>query len=98
VDSERRRAENSIANLVRAQQSQAANPKIKTLLQAKILEATQEEATIRAALAKIHEIRNIRNERRIQVSPEYIKTGLLLKTILQRLEMLAIRRQFVGER
>lgn len=65
VDSERRRAENSIASLVRAQQN--PNPKLKTLLQSKIAEATQEEATIRAALSKIHEIRNIRNERRIQV-------------------------------
>lgn len=70
VDAERRRAENSIASLVRAQQGQVATPKMKTMLQSKILEATQEEATIRAALAKIHEIRNIRNERRIQVSLE----------------------------
>lgn len=79
MDSERRRAESSIASLVRAQQSQTPNPKLKTLLQAKILEATQEEATIRAALAKIHEIRNIRNERRIQVSQLFTYTSISIK-------------------
>jgi len=64
VDEERRRAENSIASLVRS--LHATNQKVKPLLKASLTEAAQEEATIRAALAKIHEIRSIRNERRIQ--------------------------------
>ncbi|EDW31833.1 GL10755 [Drosophila persimilis] len=64
VDEERRRAENSISTLVRSLQTN--NAKVKPLLKASMLETSQEEATIRAALAKIHEIRSIRNERRIQ--------------------------------
>ncbi|EDW62057.1 SAGA-associated factor 29 [Drosophila novamexicana] len=98
VDSERRRAESSIASLVRAQQSQTPNPKLKTLLQAKILEATQEEATIRAALAKIHEIRNIRNERRIQArnagNKEAIRRGALMKMVQLSAQTLPL---FVGK-
>lgn len=64
MDEERRRAENSVGSLVRS--LHATNQKVKPLLKASLMEAAQEEATIRAALAKIHEIRNIRNERRIQ--------------------------------
>lgn len=98
VDGERRRAENSIASLVRAQQGQVSTPKMKTMLQSKILEATQEEATIRAALAKIHEIRNIRNERRIQArsagNKEAIRRGALMKMVQLSAQTLPL---FVGK-
>lgn len=100
VDAERRRAENSITSLVRAQQGQVATPKMKTMLQSKILEATQEEATIRAALAKIHEIRNIRNERRIQVSLEMVYNFITCKPKghpIRRRAVLATKKQFVVE-
>lgn len=76
MDEERRRAENSISSLVRS--LHATNQKVKPLLKASLLEASQEEATIRAALAKIHEIRSIRNERRIQGGLERFSKTILL--------------------
>lgn len=42
--------------------------KLKSLYKSSVAQAEQEEEVIRKALQKITEIRNIKNERRIQVS------------------------------
>ncbi|KAH8253308.1 hypothetical protein KR032_004767 [Drosophila birchii] len=100
VDEERRRAENSISSLVRS--LHATNQKVKPLLKASLLEASQEEATIRAALAKIHEIRSIRNERRIQArnagNKEAIRRGALMKMVQLSAQTLPLFVGKLGER
>lgn len=73
IDNERRRNENNMNNLVRLQEKYGSDEKSnssKLRNQYKICmnDAVQEENLIREALDKILEIRNIRNERRIQVN------------------------------
>lgn len=74
IDNERRRNESNLNNLNRLQEkcgtdekSNSAQHKLRSLLKTSMNDATQEENLIRQALSKITEIRNIRNERRIQV-------------------------------
>lgn len=74
IDSERRRNENNLNNLTRLQdkygldeKSNSAQHKLRSQYKLCMNDAIQEENLIRDALAKIQEIRNIRNERRIQV-------------------------------
>lgn len=65
--------------------SPALNHKLKTLYKVGLQDAIQEEALIRQALAKIQDIRNIRNERRIQArnagNKETIRRGALMKML-----------------
>lgn len=75
IDNERRRNETNLNNLHRIQEkhnsdekSNSYQHKYKNLLKTCMNDAAQEENKIRQALAKITEVRNIRNERRIQVS------------------------------
>lgn len=75
IDYERRRNENNLNNLNRLRDKYGADEKSNSALhklrnQYKICmnDALQEENLIRDALAKVLEIRNVRNERRIQVS------------------------------
>lgn len=74
IDNERRRNESSLSNLTRLKEkygsdekSNSAQHKLRNQYKACMNDAIQEENKIRDALAKILEIRNIRNERRIQV-------------------------------
>lgn len=76
IDNERRRNETNLNNLNRIQEkygtdeksnSNSYQHKLRNLLKTCMNDATQEENKIRQALTKITEIRNIRNERRIQV-------------------------------
>lgn len=59
--------------------------KMKSLYKACLQDAAVEEDTIRKALEKIHEIRSIRNERRIQArnagNKEAIRRGALMKMV-----------------
>lgn len=76
IDNERRRNESNLNNLNRlkdkyhtaSERSSSAQHKLKSQYKSCLSDATQEEAIIRNALSKISEIRNIRNERRIQVN------------------------------
>lgn len=75
IDNERRRNENNLNNLNRLrdkygadEKSNSAQHKLRNQYKTCMNDALQEENLIRDALAKILEIRNVRNERRIQVS------------------------------
>ncbi|XP_005183741.1 SAGA-associated factor 29 [Musca domestica] len=85
IDDERRRSETNINGLTRAQQSNIPMQKMKGLYKACLQDAAVEEDTIRKALEKIHEIRSIRNERRIQArnagNKEAIRRGALMKMV-----------------
>lgn len=67
------------------EKSPAVTHKLKTLHKIGIQDAIQEENLIRQALAKIQDIRNIRNERRIQArnagNKETIRRGALMKML-----------------
>lgn len=92
IDNERRRNENNLNNLNRLQErynseerSSSQQYKLKSLYKTCLNDATQEENILRNALAKISEIRNIRNERRIQArnagNKETIRRGALMKML-----------------
>lgn len=74
IDNERRRNEPNLNNLFRTEKqlsvddkSSGTQQKLKNLYKMSLSDAAQEENLIRQALAKVQEIRTIRNERRIQV-------------------------------
>lgn len=91
IDAERKRNEPNIVNTIRLakmssdEKSAAVNHKLKALYKTGIQDAIQEENLIRQALAKIQDIRNIRNERRIQArnagNKETIRRGALMKML-----------------
>lgn len=85
IDDERRRSETNINGLSRAQQQGVPLQKIKSMYKTCLQDASVEEDTIRKALEKIQEIRNIRNERRIQArnagNKEAIRRGALMKMV-----------------
>lgn len=85
IDEERRRSEANVNSILRAQQSNFPPQKLKTLYKTGLQDASHEEATIRAALEKIQEIRNIRNERRVAArnagNKEAIRRGALMKMV-----------------
>ncbi|XP_053664987.1 SAGA-associated factor 29 [Anopheles marshallii] len=91
IDTERKRNETNINNVIRLtkmaseDKSPALNHKLKTLYKVGLQDALQEETLIRQALSKIQDIRNIRNERRIQArnagNKETIRRGALMKML-----------------
>ncbi|XP_023293647.2 SAGA-associated factor 29 [Lucilia cuprina] len=85
IDDERRRSEANISSLNRAHHSNLPVQKIKNLHKTCLQDASVEEDSIRKALEKIQEIRNIRNERRIQArnagNKEAIRRGALMKMV-----------------
>uniref|UniRef100_A0A182YFL0 SGF29 C-terminal domain-containing protein n=2 Tax=Anopheles stephensi TaxID=30069 RepID=A0A182YFL0_ANOST len=91
IETERKRNETNINNVIRLtkmaseDKSPALNHKLKTLYKVGLQDAVQEEALIRQALSKIQDIRNIRNERRIQArnagNKETIRRGALMKML-----------------
>lgn len=96
IDEGRRHSENNIQNLTRTQQqnqqqqqsqsgSYHSGQKLKALYKSCLQDAVVEENSIRKALSKIQEIRNIRNERRIQArnagNKEAIRRGALMKMV-----------------
>lgn len=91
IDNERRRIEPNLGQLFRAKEKLAYDDKPSTQQQLKrlyklgISDAAQEEQHIRQALSKIHEIRVIRNECRIQASKagnkETNRRGALMKML-----------------
>ncbi|XP_037820202.1 SAGA-associated factor 29 [Lucilia sericata] len=85
IDDERRRSEANINSLNRAHHSNLPVQKIKSLHKICLQDASIEEESIRKALEKIQEIRNIRNERRIQArnagNKEAIRRGALMKMV-----------------
>src|SRR5690625_3579825 len=66
IDQEHQKSESNVHSIVRANQSNVPPQKLKVLFKTSLQDAAQEEASLRSALDKIQEIRNIRNERRIQ--------------------------------
>lgn len=107
IDNERRRSETNLNNLYRLQEkygsdekSNSAQHKMRSQYKICMNDAGQEENVLRQALAKILEIRNIRNERRIQVKfSTYLRFIQLFRLhgvcYIFRLEMLATRKLFV---
>lgn len=85
IEDERRRCETNLNGIIRAQMSNLPPQKLKSLYKTGLQDATQEEFVIRQALARIQEIRNIRNERRIQArnagNKEAIRRGAQLKML-----------------
>uniref|UniRef100_A0A182WAA1 SGF29 C-terminal domain-containing protein n=1 Tax=Anopheles minimus TaxID=112268 RepID=A0A182WAA1_9DIPT len=91
IETERKRNETNINNVIRLtkmtseDKSPALNHKLKTLYKVGLQDALQEETLIRQALSKIQDIRNIRNERRIQArnagNKETIRRGALMKML-----------------
>uniref|UniRef100_A0A182N816 SGF29 C-terminal domain-containing protein n=1 Tax=Anopheles dirus TaxID=7168 RepID=A0A182N816_9DIPT len=91
IETERKRNETNINNVIRLNKmagedkSPALNHKLKTLYKVGLQDALQEETLIRQALGKIQDIRNIRNERRIQArnagNKETIRRGALMKML-----------------
>lgn len=91
IDNERRRNETNLNNLNRLQdkygsdEKYSAQHKLRNQYKTCMNDAIQEESLIRDALAKIQEIRNIRNERRIQArnagNKETIRRGALMKML-----------------
>ncbi|XP_049293173.1 SAGA-associated factor 29 [Anopheles funestus] len=91
IETERKRNETNINNVIRLtkmaseDKSPALNHKLKTLYKVGLQDAVQEETLIRQALSKIQDIRNIRNERRIQArnagNKETIRRGALMKML-----------------
>lgn len=83
IDNERRRNETNLNNLYRLQEkygsdekSNSAQHKLRSQYKICMNDAVQEESVLRQALAKILEIRTIRNERRIQVIAFFISFNL----------------------
>lgn len=91
IDNERRRNETNLGNLSRMQEKYgedekySAQHKLRSQYKTCMNDAIQEESLLRDALAKIQEIRNIRNERRIQArnagNKETIRRGALMKML-----------------
>ncbi|XP_053675579.1 SAGA-associated factor 29 [Anopheles nili] len=91
IETERKRNESNINQMIRLNKmsnddkSPALNHKLKTLYKVGLQDALQEETLIRQALSKIQDIRNIRNERRIQArnagNKETIRRGALMKML-----------------
>lgn len=89
IEDERKKNEANLGSIIRAQEKlihddRNALPqhKMKALYKAGLQDAAEEEALIRQALGKIQEIRNIRNERRMQArnagNKETIRRGALM--------------------
>lgn len=92
IDNERRRNEQNLNSIFRTQEkllfddrSPVLQQKIRTLYKIGLHDASQEENLLRQALAKIQEIRAIRNERRIYArnsgNKETIRRGALMKML-----------------
>lgn len=93
IDNERRRNEQNLNSIFRTQeklsfdtmQQSSLQQKIRTLYKIGLHDASQEENLLRQALAKIQEIRAIRNERRIHArnsgNKETIRRGALMKML-----------------
>jgi SAGA-associated factor 29 len=86
IDSERKKGETTITNINRTAKSTTnMQNKLKALYKTGLLEASKEEALLRQALKKITEIREIRNERRIQArnagNKVTIRQGELMKMV-----------------
>lgn len=107
IDNERRRNETNLNNLYRLQEkygsdekSNSAQHKLRSQYKICMNDAVQEENVLRQALANILEIRNIRNERRIQVNFDvhfilhFVPFRFNSFVFFRRLEMLATKRPF----
>lgn len=94
IEGGRRRSEANLSSIIRAQEkynaedkssSSIPSHKMKNLFKMGLQDAIEEETLIRQALAKIQEIRNVRNERRIQArkagNKETIRRGALMKML-----------------
>ncbi|KAK7864284.1 hypothetical protein R5R35_009543 [Gryllus longicercus] len=93
IEEKRKMSEHNLTNITKAHekinQDEKVSPnyqqKLKSLYTAAVADAAQEEDKIRQALAKINEIRVIRNERRIQVrkagNKETIGRGALMQML-----------------
>lgn len=96
IENERRRNEPNINNLLRTQEklsqdtkSNAVQQKMKNLYKMGLNDAAQEENLIRQALAKIQEIRTIRNKRRIQVCCSAgLYKSYYLQTLISRIHII----------
>uniref|UniRef100_U5ET93 Putative saga-associated factor 29like protein n=1 Tax=Corethrella appendiculata TaxID=1370023 RepID=U5ET93_9DIPT len=92
IENDRKRNEVNINNISRfneriasEERTSAIQHKLKSLYKVSLQDAIQEENLVRQALSKIQEIRNIRNERRIQArnagNKETIRRGALMKML-----------------
>ncbi|EFA06014.1 SAGA-associated factor 29 [Tribolium castaneum] len=104
IEKKRQQSEQGINNIVKFQNgqdeksSQHYQMKLKSLYKSSISHAEQEEDLLRQALQKIAEIRNIKNERRIQTrhagNKESIRRGTWMKMLMSSAQTLPL---FVGK-
>ncbi|KAK9875313.1 hypothetical protein WA026_007709 [Henosepilachna vigintioctopunctata] len=100
IEKKRHTSEQGINAILNAQEdnNQHSQIKLKNLYKAAITQAEQEEDSIRKALQKIAEIRNIKNERRIQArnagNKESIRQGAWMKMLSNSAQTLPL---FVGK-
>ncbi|XP_045483600.1 SAGA-associated factor 29 [Harmonia axyridis] len=103
IEKKRHASEQGVNNIQKSQEGQDdksphSQIKLKNLYKTSITQAEQEEESIRAALQKIAEIRNIRNERRIQArnagNKESIRQGAWMKMLSHSAQTLPL---FVGK-
>ncbi|RZB39801.1 SAGA-associated factor 29 -like [Asbolus verrucosus] len=104
IEKKRQTSEQGINNVVKFQSGQDEKSgqhyqmKLKSLYKTSISHAEQEEDLLRQALQKIAEIRNIKNERRIQArnagNKESIRRGTWMKMLLSSAQTLPL---FVGK-
>ncbi|XP_069681870.1 SAGA-associated factor 29 isoform X1 [Periplaneta americana] len=110
IEDERTRSEHNLNNITKAHekinQEEKVSPyyqqKLKSLYSAAVADAEQEEELIRSALAKVNEIRSIRNERRLQArnagNKETIRRGALMKMLQSSAQTLPLWVGKLGEK
>lgn len=110
IEDERVRSEHNLINITKAHeeinQEEKVTPfyqqKLKALYSAAAKDAAREEDLVRRALAKVHEIRAIRHERRLQArsagSKETVRRGALMQSVQASAQTLPLWVGAPGER
>ncbi|XP_022921056.1 SAGA-associated factor 29 [Onthophagus taurus] len=108
IEKKRQQSEHGINNIQKMQNSQDEKSsqhyqmKLKGLYKNAIAHAEQEEEVLRKALQKITEIRNIKNERRIQtrhtINKDTIRRGPWMKMLLSSAQTLPLFVSKIGEK
>ncbi|XP_074034439.1 SAGA-associated factor 29 [Leptinotarsa decemlineata] len=105
IEKKRHQSEQGIISLQRYAQDEKpgqSSQKLKSLYKTAILQGEQEEEVIRKALQKITEIRNIKNERRIQSriasNKESIRKGIWMKMLSSSAQTLPLYVGKIGEK
>lgn len=98
IEKKRQQSENGMDAILKAQENPEDKSKLKALHKSAIVHAEQEEEQLRKALHQINEIRNIKNERRIQTrhagNEKTTRRGPLMQMLLNSAQTLPL---FVGK-